>query len=48
MLNVPPTILKDKAGAAFQQCSVLKPFSVLQHRSQTILLVGDIWENACV
>ena len=48
MLNIPSTILKDKADTAFQHSSVLKPFSVPQHRLQAILLVRDIWENAFV
>ena len=48
MLHVPSRILKDKEDTAFQHCSVLKPFSVLQHLSQASLLVGDIWENAFV
>ena len=48
MLNVPSTTLKDKADTTFQHCSVLKPLNVLQHRPQTILLVGDVWENAFV
>ena len=47
MLNVPSTILKENADTAFQY-SVLKPFSVLQHWSQAILLVGVVWENAFV
>ena len=48
MLNVPSKILKDKADEDFQHCSVLKPFNVLHHQSQAILLVCDIWEKACV
>ena len=48
MLNAPSTILNDKADTAFQHCSVLKPFSVPQHRSQAIVIVGDLWENAFV
>ena len=36
MPNVPSTILKDKADTAIQQCSVLKPFNVLQHLSQML------------
>ena len=49
MLHVPDcSILKDKADTAFQHCSVLKTFNVLQHSSQAIHLVGDIWENAFV
>ena len=45
VLNALFTILKDKADTAFQHCSVLKTFNVLQHWSQAILLIGDIWEN---